>query len=162
MDNRWIGIVVAVALVGGAIWLMLRSWRRRTVRDETLAAYPAPSVLAPAVLEVETLYVATTPEGEPLERLAVEGLAFRGAARVEVHASGVLLRIAGSGRATSPLRRSWEPGRRPTRSIAGSSPRASSPSPGTSTTGRSPRPRPASTATCGADTRAIPPGSSPP
>uniref|UniRef100_UPI0033966B54 PH-like domain-containing protein n=1 Tax=Agromyces litoreus TaxID=3158561 RepID=UPI0033966B54 len=76
-------------------WLMLRSWRRREVRDETLAAYPPPPTLGPATLEVEALYVATTPEGQPLERLAVEGLAFRGSARVEVHPPGVLLRIAG-------------------------------------------------------------------
>ncbi|GAA2024368.1 hypothetical protein GCM10009819_04120 [Agromyces tropicus] len=95
MDSRWIGVVVAVVIVGAAAWLMLRSWRRRTVRDETLASYPPPAAPGTLTLEVEALYVATTPEAEPLERLAVEGLAFRGSARVEVHTSGVLLRIAG-------------------------------------------------------------------
>ncbi|MUN08357.1 hypothetical protein GLX25_14665 [Agromyces luteolus] len=74
---------------------MLRSWRRRTVRDETLAAYGPPNDPGSTILELEALYVATTPEGDPLERLAVEGLAFRGSARVEVHRTGVLLRIAG-------------------------------------------------------------------
>ncbi|MTH69062.1 hypothetical protein GJ743_11830 [Agromyces bracchium] len=74
---------------------MWRSWRRRTVRDETLAAYAPPADPGTATLELEALYVATTPEGDPLERLAVEGLAFRGSARVEVHRKGVLLRIAG-------------------------------------------------------------------
>jgi hypothetical protein len=94
--SGWIvGTIVAVVLVGVAGWLMVRSWRRRTVRDETLAAYPAPAGLGTPALEVEALYVATTPESEPLERLAVEGLAFRGSARVELHAEGVLLRIAG-------------------------------------------------------------------
>lgn len=96
MASGWIvGTIVAVVLVGVAGWLMVRSWRRRTVRDETLAAYPAPAGLGTPALEVEALYVATTPESEPLERLAVEGLAFRGSARVELHAEGVLLRIAG-------------------------------------------------------------------
>lgn len=96
MDNGWIiGTVVAVVLVAVAGWLMVRSWRRRTVRDEGLAAYPTPAGLGAPTLEVEALYVATTPEAEPLERLAVEGLAFRGSARLELHAEGVLLRIAG-------------------------------------------------------------------
>ncbi|MBM7504900.1 hypothetical protein ACFPER_15510 [Agromyces aurantiacus] len=96
MDSGWIvGTVIAVALVGVAGWLMLRSWRRRTVRDETLAAYPTPAGLGTPTLEVEALYVATTPEAQPLERLAVEGLAFRGSARVELHPQGVLLRVAG-------------------------------------------------------------------
>ncbi|MFE5671788.1 hypothetical protein ACFQ58_09275 [Agromyces sp. NPDC056523] len=96
MASGWIvGTVAAVVLIGMAGLLMARSWRRRTVRDETLGAYDAPAGLGTPVLEVEALYVATTPESEPLERLAVEGLAFRGSARVEVHAEGVLLRIAG-------------------------------------------------------------------
>lgn len=91
------GVLAAVAavVVGVVAWLMLRSWRRRTVRDESIAAYAPPASLGMPTLEVEALYVATTPEAQPLERLAVEGLAFRGAAHVEVHPSGVLLRIAG-------------------------------------------------------------------
>ncbi|WP_353814195.1 PH-like domain-containing protein [Agromyces zhanjiangensis] len=95
MDSRWIGALVAVAIVAVAAWLMWRSWRRRTVRDETLAAYGPPADPGSTILEIEALYVATTPEGDPLERLAVEGLAFRGSARVEVHRTGVLLRVAG-------------------------------------------------------------------
>lgn len=96
MLEGWVvGTVIALVLVGVAGWLMLRSWRRRTVRDESLAAYVAPAGLGAPTLEIEALYVATTPEAEPLERLAVEGLAFRGSARVELHAEGVLLRIAG-------------------------------------------------------------------
>lgn len=96
MDSGWIvGTVIAVVLVGVAGWLMVRSWQRRTVRDESLAAYPTPAGLGAPAFEVEALYVATTPEAEPLERLAVEGLAFRGSARIELHPQGVLLRIAG-------------------------------------------------------------------
>jgi hypothetical protein len=96
VGSGWIvGTVIAVALVTAAGWLMFRSWQRRTVRDEGLAAYPTPAGLGAPTLEVEALYVATTPEADPLERLAVEGLAFRGSARLELHAEGVLLRIAG-------------------------------------------------------------------
>jgi hypothetical protein len=91
----WVGVLAAVAVIGVIAYLMLRSWRARTIRDESLAAYAPPADLGIPTLEVEALYVATTPEAEPLERLAVEGLAFRGAAHVEVHPTGVLLRIAG-------------------------------------------------------------------
>jgi hypothetical protein len=93
--DRWIGVLVAVLIVAVVAWLMLRSWRRRTVRDETLSSYPVPVSLGAPVFETEVLYVATTPASEPLERLAVAGLAFRGSARIEVLAEGVILRIAG-------------------------------------------------------------------
>ncbi|MFC5790687.1 hypothetical protein EDM22_16955 [Agromyces tardus] len=89
------GLLVAVAVVALAAWLMWRSWRRRTVRDASLGAYPVPATLGAASVGTEALYVATTPEGQPLERLAVEGLAFRGSARLEIVPEGVLIRIAG-------------------------------------------------------------------
>jgi hypothetical protein len=89
------GLLVAVLIVAAAAWLMWRSWRRRTVRDASLGAYPVPATVGRAAVDTEALYVATTPEGLPLERLAVDGLAFRGAARVEVVPEGVLIRIAG-------------------------------------------------------------------
>ena len=81
--DKWIGVVVAIAIVGAAAWLMLRSWKRRTVRDETMSAYSPPAEHGDALVETEVLYVATTPVGHPLERLAVQGLAFRGAAHLE-------------------------------------------------------------------------------
>jgi hypothetical protein len=93
--DRWVGVLVAVVIVGIAAWLMVRSWRRRTKRDEAMAAYPLPAVHGEPLLATEVLYVATTPIGEPLERLAVQGLAFRGAAHLEVLPEGVVLRIAG-------------------------------------------------------------------
>ena len=93
--DKWIGGLIALAIVAGAAWLMYRSWRRRTVRDESLSSYPLPDSLGVPTLETESLYVATTPVGDPLERLAVQGLAFRGSARLEVFPEGVILRIAG-------------------------------------------------------------------
>jgi hypothetical protein len=93
--DKWVGILVAVVIVGLAGWLMWRSWRRRTTRDETMSAYPLPATHGEPLLETEVLYVATTPVGEPLERLAVQGLAFRGTAHLEVLPEGVVLRIAG-------------------------------------------------------------------
>lgn len=93
--DKWIGALLAVAVLAVVGWLMVRSWRRRAARDAVLSAYPVPAVRSEPVLEAEVLYVATTPVDEPLERLAVQGLAFRGAGRIEVMAEGVALRIAG-------------------------------------------------------------------
>ncbi|WP_139417023.1 hypothetical protein [Agromyces laixinhei] len=93
--DKVIGTIVAVAIVALMGWLMYRSWKARTVRDETLGSYPVPAEHGAAVLDAEVLYVATTPIGEPLERLAVHGLAFRGSGHLEVLREGVILRIAG-------------------------------------------------------------------
>ena len=121
--DKWIGAVVAIVVVGGLAWWAVRAWRRRVVRDETLSAYPFLGLTGAALLETEVLYVATTPIGSPLERLAVEGLAFRGAGRIEVFPEGVILRIAGeqpsfvpadrlvsAGEATYAIDRGVEPG----------------------------------------------------
>ena len=93
--DRWVGVLVAVVVVAVVAWLMVRSWRRRTKRDEAMSAYPLPAAHSEPMLETEVLYVATTPIGQPIERLAVQGLAFRGAAHLEVRREGVVLRIAG-------------------------------------------------------------------
>jgi hypothetical protein len=118
-----IGGIVAALVVGGAAVLMWRSWRRRSRRDAVYGTYAVPPSLGAATLDLEALYVATTPVGSPLERLALAGLAFRGAAHVEVHPEGVLLRIvgeqpsfipssalAGAGTATYAIDRGVEPG----------------------------------------------------
>ena len=93
--DKWIGGIVAFAVVALIAWLMYRSWRRRAMRDESLTSYPLPESLGAPALAAEALYVATTPADNPLERLAVHGLAFRGAALVEVVAGGLILRVAG-------------------------------------------------------------------
>ncbi|GAA1506140.1 hypothetical protein GCM10009761_05100 [Agromyces terreus] len=93
--DKWIGAVVAIVVVAGLAWLAWRSWRRRVARDETLSAYEVPELAGAARFEAEVLYVATTPIATPLERLAVDGLAFRGAGRIEVFDEGLVLRIAG-------------------------------------------------------------------
>ena len=93
--DKWIGGIVAFAVVALIVWLMYRSWRRRTARDESLSSYPLPESIGAPAFVAEVLYVATTPVGDPLERLAVRGLAFRGVAHVEVVAGGLVLRVAG-------------------------------------------------------------------
>ena len=74
---------------------MYRSWRRRTARDESLSSYPLPESLGAPVLEAEVLYVATTPVGDPLERLAVQGSHSAALRTSRWLAGGVVLRVAG-------------------------------------------------------------------
>ena len=65
------------------------------------------------------LYVATTPHGEPLERLAVQGLAFRGVARIEVAPRALVLRDRRRAASFLPADRIVSaPARRATRSTA--------------------------------------------
>jgi hypothetical protein len=81
-------VVVLFSLMGGA-------WRRRTRRDARIAPeYPA-FAGEPQARFARVLYVATTPEGAPLERIAAPGLAFRGFCDIDVFASGVEIRLPG-------------------------------------------------------------------
>lgn len=80
-------VVLALALVG---------WRRRLRRDAPAGGgYPAPDAVSTATASSDVLYVATTRAGEPLERLALRGLAYRGRGRVEVSPDGLRLRVTG-------------------------------------------------------------------
>lgn len=80
-------IVLALAIVG---------WRRRVKRDTASGGgYSTPGTLSVPTAEAEVLYVATTRAGQHLERLALPGLAFRGAATVTVRPEGVTLAVTG-------------------------------------------------------------------
>jgi hypothetical protein len=93
--DKVIGAIVVVLLIAGAITLMLRSWRRRRLRDGDLGGYPEPDGSEPLLLAVEVLYVATTPADRPVERLAIPGLAFRAEARLELSRAGMLVAATG-------------------------------------------------------------------
>jgi hypothetical protein len=88
-------IAVAVALIGVLVW----AWWRRTRRD---AGLPAPFGEVPEGSQIlgtsEALYVATTRHGEPLERLAMRGLAFRSRVTVTVTSAGLALDLTGQPR----------------------------------------------------------------
>ena len=88
-------VLVALVLLGVGVW----AWRRRARRDSSIAA-PIGEVPAGAatVAAFPALYVATTRHGEPLERLAVRGLAFRSRADVTVTAAGVAIDLTGQPR----------------------------------------------------------------
>ncbi|GAA1467804.1 hypothetical protein [Microbacterium thalassium] len=88
-------VAVTVLLLAVLAW----AWWRRTRRD---AVWSAPVGEIPADARetalFETLYVATTRHGEPLERLAIGGLAFRSRAALTVTDAGFALDLTGEPR----------------------------------------------------------------
>jgi hypothetical protein len=97
MDNRTVAAVITALVMLAVLALMLRSWRRRTARDAGVpAGYPRPAETGRELASAATLYVATTPRDQPLERLAIPGLGFRARGGISVTEQGVLLELAGS------------------------------------------------------------------
>lgn len=103
--DKVIGAIICALVVLLVVGLMWRSWRRRARRDSALGGYPLPADAGTAIVDTEVLYVASTPAGEPLDRLAVSGLSFRGAARIVVEGAGVTLRVAGEEAVFMPAER---------------------------------------------------------
>ena len=82
---------LALLLVG--MWL---AWRARSRRDAGVpAGQPLPADGIHPVLTTDVLYVATTRAGQPLERLAIRGLAFRARAQLTLAEEGVVLAVPG-------------------------------------------------------------------
>ena len=94
--TQWIIAALILGGVGLLIGLMARSWRARGRRQSDIPALEtAPDDLSDPVTAVDGFYVATSRSGDPLDRVVVHGLGFRGRAIVSVHAEGVRLEIAG-------------------------------------------------------------------
>jgi hypothetical protein len=83
--------LLAILLVG--MWL---AWRARVKRDSGVSAgEPLPTGGIHPIVSTEVFYVATTKAGQPLERLAIRGLAFRARAELTVATEGVVLSVPG-------------------------------------------------------------------
>ncbi|GAB2971320.1 PH-like domain-containing protein [Frigoribacterium salinisoli] len=94
--TQWLIAALGAAGVAALLALMVLAWRGRGRRQADVPApEPAPADLGPARLEVDGAYVATTRGDDPLDRVVVHGLGFRGRAVVSVHDAGVRLEIAG-------------------------------------------------------------------
>lgn len=86
-----IGAVVVLVFAGMAL-----SWRARRRRSAGLAPEPVPAGSLGAVTEsVELPYVATTRFEQPLERVVLPGLGFRGRATLRLHERGVVIAPVG-------------------------------------------------------------------
>jgi hypothetical protein len=92
-------VAVAALLVGTGVW----AWRRRVRRDGGLTA---PVGEAPAdadvIAQFAGFYVATTRHDEPLERLAIRGLAFRSRVEAVITTAGIALELPGQQRLFVP------------------------------------------------------------
>jgi len=88
-------IAAAVVLIGLMVW----AWWRRTRRDAArlIGAGELPAS-ATVLATFPVLYVATTKQDSPLERIAAPGLAFRSRAAVTVADAGVAIDLTGQDR----------------------------------------------------------------
>jgi hypothetical protein len=95
VDRTVITIVIA-AVVVLVFAGMAMSWRARRRRSADLAPEAVPAESLGAELEsVELPYVATTRFEQPLERVVLPGLGFRGKATLRLHERGVVLAPVG-------------------------------------------------------------------
>ncbi|MFB2582005.1 hypothetical protein ACEXQD_12210 [Herbiconiux sp. P15] len=97
MDTRilWGAIAITFGLL--VLLSMVLAWRGRKKRQ---AAFVNPAGGSPAergaeLVQSAVLYVATTLAGQPLERLTIPGLAFRGRGTASVFGTGVAIAIPG-------------------------------------------------------------------
>jgi len=91
---RWILLGVTILIGLALLVLILVGWRRRVRKHGGLPELP----VVPELVDVAGFpgkYVATTVAGDPYDRIAASGLAFRGNALVRVHPTGVLIERTG-------------------------------------------------------------------
>ncbi|ALS58058.1 hypothetical protein [Rathayibacter toxicus] len=102
-----IAAVIVLVFVGMAI-----SWRARRRRGADLASEPGSLASLGAELEsVEAPYVATTRFEQPLERVVLPGLGFRGRATLRLHERGVVIAPVGERETAIPAQRLHGAGR---------------------------------------------------
>ncbi|WP_414172352.1 hypothetical protein [Clavibacter tessellarius] len=140
MSDRVGPALTVIALLLLLLALMVLGWRARRRRQRALPEPPRPPAgLGAPDLEVDVLYVATTTVGQPLDRLTVAPLGFRGAPPPGSTRSAWCSRSTASATCSCRPTASPDPASRPTRSTASWRRAASWPSPGSSTRRRAPR-----------------------
>lgn len=93
--NRPLFAIIFIAIVAIIFLGMWLGWRARARRDAGVsgaASAPTGEMLAHFS---RVLYVSTTPEGEPLVRVAAPGLRYRGYAELTIRRDGVTIAVAG-------------------------------------------------------------------
>jgi hypothetical protein len=95
--NRPELLAIVIVFMVFVLLLMVLGWRARKRRQATVATpSAAPAELGVSLGTFAGKYVATTSAGDPLDRIAVHGLGFRGNTSVTVAENGVLVHIDGT------------------------------------------------------------------
>jgi hypothetical protein len=95
MDRTLSTLIIATVILL-LLALMVVGWRNRSRRQGDVAAPRAvPPELGDALLTVTVLYVATTRDGAPLDRITVHGLGFRARGELALHSDGIAVAIDG-------------------------------------------------------------------
>ncbi|MCS5733260.1 PH-like domain-containing protein [Herbiconiux daphne] len=84
----------ALLLLGAMFWAWRARKRRQSAFSRPVEA-PATDARGGVLARADVLYVATTTAGDPLDRLTIPGLAFRGRGVATVWESGVSISIPG-------------------------------------------------------------------
>lgn len=96
MSNRDLAVAIMIGLAVVVLTAMLLAWRRRIARDAGLIA----PIGVPEHAEVRhrfgVLYVSTTRNEQPLERLALKPLAYRARGETAVTDRGIALALDGA------------------------------------------------------------------
>lgn len=94
---RELGLALFILLGVALLVLMLVSWRRRKARQAALGAPLAlPADAGATVLETRGLYLATTPAGQRLNRIAIAPLGFSADAALTITDRGLIVTLTGS------------------------------------------------------------------
>lgn len=97
MDERLVPALAVLALLVIAFVFMFLGWRNRRRRQAHLDVVPVPPTeIGEELAREKVLYVATTIAEQPLERVVVEGLAYRAKGEVRVARNGVVMDLRGS------------------------------------------------------------------
>ena len=95
--NQLLSLLLVLAGLVVVFTMLALGWRARRRRQAALPVpEEAPADLGVIIHEDDVLYVATTTADAPTDRIAIEGLAFRGRAYLTVATRGILLSVAGS------------------------------------------------------------------
>jgi len=92
---RWLLLGVTILIGVALLVLILVGWRRRARQHAGLPPLSVAPELAADDAVFAGKYVATTVAGDPYDRIAADGLGFRGSARVVVDPAGLLIERTG-------------------------------------------------------------------
>lgn len=94
--DRHVSMALVIALLVVLLGLMAFGWWRLRRRQSSLPAPPAPpETMGEEFARVRGTYLSTTAAGEPLQRIAVHGLGFRGDAEITVSEAGMVVGVPG-------------------------------------------------------------------